>query len=588
MHPESPSQRGEFPKIRDTGADMQAFADDIVVYKVKNKTQKLEDELGPAMRVLEEWGQKWLINFCPEKTKCMTFSWLRNTSNDSICLENRELENVTNYKYLGLVFNRRLTWKSHLKYVTSKASRLLSKVAPNCKSNWGLPSDATKFIYERAILPILLYGAIVWGKIIDQSTVQKELQKVQRLAALSITGAAKTVANDSLNVLAGLKPLHLVIAERAAMQLHSIYANPDLKDKLDIESFLEEHKRSPQHESSLQKADNLLSEAVVNKNNITEMTKLTSQDHPGKIFNPQVSITDTPEDFPKEDIILYTDASKAGEENPVGVAVVTKRGESFETIFECSLEANSSVFSGELRAIEEATRFANENLRENQSARIRSDSLSSLLAIQDLDNRDKRIFTLRKVMQNMLDTRNIRVKLEWVKAHIGLDGNEAADLAAKAAMRNVPETNDKLTKMQVKHTLRRITTAEWQTEWHTANTGRFTYTIFPTVSPEPRFQNIQQTRDKKLLFKASSGHFPTNDYRKRFNKRNDDKCPYCTSQDSVTHFITECNRFASIRHFHKTGIERCPNMNLKNMLLNERLQQLTLKILKLRIKQPNQ
>ena len=219
-----------FPAIRNTAANIQAFADDIVIYKIKRKGQTLEETLGQAMRALEEWGKKWLVKFCPEKTKAMTFSWLRNTRNDTILLEDRELENVKSYKYLGLVFDRRLTWKEHLKHVTSKATRMMISLAPICKTNWGLPSEATKFLYERAILPIILYGSIVWCKTIEQKTAQKELQKVQRIAALCITGAMKTSANDTLNILAGLKPIHLVVAERAAMQLHNILANPELKN----------------------------------------------------------------------------------------------------------------------------------------------------------------------------------------------------------------------------------------------------------------------------------------------------------------------------------------------------------------------
>ena len=576
-----------FPKIRDTGANMQAFADDIVIYIVKNKTQSLTDTLSPAMRVLEEWGQKWLIKFCPEKTKCMTFSWLKKAGDDSIILDNRELENVTTYKYLGLTFDRRLTWKAHLTNITAKSSRLLCKLSPICKSRWGLQSETIKFIYERAILPIIFYGAIVWCKILDQASVQKNLQKVQRLAALNITGGAKTTANDTLNILAGLKPLHIAVAERAAMQLHNIYANPDLKKRLDIDKFLTQHEQKRQHESSLQKANTLLNEALPNKNCITELTKLTNLDHPGKTYNPDIIIGDDPEETPIENLILYTDASKSGENSPVGVAVVVKKVQVFETIFDCSLPPNASVFDGELRAIEEAVRYANETSEEHHSIRIRSDSLSSLLAIQDTSNRDKRIFTLHKVIQNMLHTRNIKVKFEWVRAHVGLEGNEAADEAAKLATRKNYEPGcNSITKNQIKRNLKQIAMNKWQLEWNTSHTGRFTHELFPQVSIGTKFLNLPNRTSQKLLFKAASGHFPSNDYLTRFKIKNDEKCPNCHFQDSIDHILTKCNRFASMRHYHVIGLQQPrPELNILNMLTNDKLQQLTINILKLRSKE---
>ena len=81
---------------------------------------------------------------------------------------------------------------------------IIIKLGAVCRTKWGLPPEATKFLYERAILPIVQYGAIVWGPVLQYRYAEKDLQKVQRLAGLSITGALRTTSNEALNILADI------------------------------------------------------------------------------------------------------------------------------------------------------------------------------------------------------------------------------------------------------------------------------------------------------------------------------------------------------------------------------------------------
>ena len=329
-------------------------------------------------------------------------------------------------------------------------------------------------------------------------------------------------------------------------------------------------------------------EAIIEKNTIIEISKLTSMDHPGNQYTPDIETPNTPVQNPSENLILYTDASKMGIDCPVGLAVVADKPPTLENIYQDSLEAKFSVFDGELKAIQEAVRYANENLAEDQEVRIRSDSLSSILALQDPKNRDTRVVTMKKVMENMLQTRNIKTKIEWVRAHVGLLGNEKADEAAKEATRLDPsEVSAKLSKTQIKHRLRRISLAEWQLNWNTSTTGRFTHKIYPTVTTDLKFDKICKTNEQKLLLKAASGHFPTNDLLKRMKLRTNDSCPYCKHRDSITHVLTECSRFSGTRSLYTRTMVTPPEINIINMFTNDRLLQLSTKILKTRIGECN-
>ncbi|GBM99201.1 hypothetical protein AVEN_235219-1 [Araneus ventricosus] len=71
------------------------------------------------------------------------------------------------------------------------------------------------------------------------------------------------------------------------------------------------------------------------------------------------------------------------------------------------------------------------------------------------------------------------IKLTWIKAHAGYEGNEYADMLAKQAAEN-SENNQTIDipKCHVKSFLKEKMMHAWQTDW---NAGRIVYEILPTV-----------------------------------------------------------------------------------------------------------
>ena len=64
-------------------------------------------------------------------------------------------------KFLGIYLDSKLSFNEHIKHVTKKATTSLmqcSKVGPT----WGLTPRSCKWIYEKAVRPILSYGSFVW------------------------------------------------------------------------------------------------------------------------------------------------------------------------------------------------------------------------------------------------------------------------------------------------------------------------------------------------------------------------------------------------------------------------------------------
>jgi hypothetical protein len=75
------------------------------------------------------------------------------------------------------------------------------------------------------IRPILTYGATVWWMRVNYNVSRRELNKLQRLACLDITGAMKTTPRAAMEVLLGLPPLHVVIEVEAQTGIYRLMCN---------------------------------------------------------------------------------------------------------------------------------------------------------------------------------------------------------------------------------------------------------------------------------------------------------------------------------------------------------------------------
>jgi hypothetical protein len=92
------------------------YADDIAILATSAR------ELQAALRVLEAWAARWQLcfGFGPEKTAVMCFRGGRSSGPSPFQLCGHALEFVTNYRYLGIVLDRNLSFKQHCKQLCQK------------------------------------------------------------------------------------------------------------------------------------------------------------------------------------------------------------------------------------------------------------------------------------------------------------------------------------------------------------------------------------------------------------------------------------------------------------------------------------
>jgi hypothetical protein len=132
-----------------------------------------------------------------------------------IYLHNKLLAQVNSIKYLGIIFDDKMTFRDHVNHVEEKCTKLISALSKSAKVTWGLKHEAWKIIYTGGILPLILYGAPVWGSVLDNTFYKAKLIRVQRLINIRIANAYHTVSNEALCVITGLIPINIKIEESA-------------------------------------------------------------------------------------------------------------------------------------------------------------------------------------------------------------------------------------------------------------------------------------------------------------------------------------------------------------------------------------
>ncbi|GBN79508.1 hypothetical protein AVEN_205507-1 [Araneus ventricosus] len=130
------------------------------------------------------------------------------------------------------------------------------------------------------------------------------------------------------------------------------------------------------------------------------------------------------EHLPDATYEVYTDGSKINEETGLAVCILKDNDNSQNFLFK--LKPYNSVFQAELAAIQFAANWA---VSENSKINLYTDSLSSILALQSASSRSNFV---NKAKTELFKAKNL-VGLSWVKAHVGIQGNELADQQAKLA-----------------------------------------------------------------------------------------------------------------------------------------------------------
>lgn len=170
------------------------YADDTALLSIASDNITASLQLQIHIDTLSEWFDKWKIKINESKSSFITFS-LRPHICPPVTMNNTIIPYSNEVKYLGLIFDKRLTWSSHLKDKRKKLNSRLHLLRPLLRSNLSLPLKI--ILYKTLLQPLWAYGIVIWGS--AKKSNKRTIQAFQNICCRIITGAPWYVTNNSIN-----------------------------------------------------------------------------------------------------------------------------------------------------------------------------------------------------------------------------------------------------------------------------------------------------------------------------------------------------------------------------------------------------
>ena len=255
------------------GVNALLYADDLVLWSSTPKSKPLkhiEHTLNSALEDLHQWCLENSMKVNITKTSCQTFSLCHKDIKPAITYNNAPLEHVSKYKYLGVTFDTKLTWKDHIADITARARGRLNILKRLAGTKWGCATSTLNSTYKTYVKPVMKYccGALITA---PQQKIMK-LEHLHNQAMRMITGTVKPTPITSLLLCTSNMDFKSEIIE-SALKIHE-----KLNSLQDIQHFLS----NSHHNRKLKTQESFLQKVRAEKNRLDISWTTRKQLHPAK------------------------------------------------------------------------------------------------------------------------------------------------------------------------------------------------------------------------------------------------------------------------------------------------------------------
>jgi len=515
-------------ELQGTPADVVGFADDIFTIASGLDLQTVASLAQDTIDIATKWGVTNTLKFSPQKSCAIMFTNKRIKDLPKLYMNDCVLNYVDETRYLGIIIDKNLNYKSHLNNIIQKSKRTLMTLKSVIGNNWGLTPKNAHWAYTTIVRPMINYGSVVWGHKAEINI--NNLERLQRLACLLIAPVMKTTPTKGLEVIYNLVPLDLHCLQsglNAWMRIRN-QVKPLLWDGLTTYKNKFGHakfwiKMLEECHSANMPSDVITKERNPFELNISLMTSVQEE----------------------TDYKCYTDGSKLDGRTGYGWAVT--KGNYVIHEESAFIGRETSVFQAEIMAIGEVCKWLIKQDKINSKTRtiIYSDSQSALMALQADEFTSKCVKEAANEVKNLQD-RLGRVNLVWIKAHANNTGNELADCLAKEGTLQTafgPEPMIPVPKSTIKRHIQTYFNKMWDSRWKKEKTCRQTKIFISKAGTDTTkgILNLNKTTINRLI-QTITGHCVLNRHLSLLQIKDDPKCRLCDeAEETPEHLVNDCS-----------------------------------------------
>ncbi|XP_055590218.1 uncharacterized protein LOC129742351 [Uranotaenia lowii] len=443
------------------------YADDVILIATGENAEQTEGKLQIAFDHLGSWETETGYKISAEKSATVIYRTPRKrkpTTPSKLTLNGASVPRKNQHKCLGVILDQHLKYRAHAEEVKAACQQRVLFIRSIAARTWGGDRNTLLKLYRATLLEKLVYAAPILSAMEDK--VHQSLETVHNAGLRAIVGAFRTSPVVSLQAETGIPSLKTLINQRTVVYTSRCLAVDRIEENSedhninhlssdsnsDISSDERWGERSRiQPNSYIDRGSNLIAELElqlprttvfkfpecppwkrlklnVDKSLHHELSQGSTSNDLRHIFN---ELRQTKYRIHKA---IYTDGSK--KDSKCGYGKVCD-----DFVFQKRMNNISSIFAAESEAIKQALTWIVDQ-RESRAYLICTDSMSVVTNLEKckLNSRWKDSV---QILFNQIVEMGSEIVICWVPSHIGIPGNERADIEAKKAL-ELPEDENQI------------------------------------------------------------------------------------------------------------------------------------------------
>ena len=537
-----------------SGVDKSLFVDDFQICYSAFRMSAIERKLQHSIDKLSKWCMENGFTISIDKTECIHFCLKRSIhDHPKLKLGVHHIPVVAEKKFLGIIWDSKLTFRSHIKDLINRCRKALNLLKVVSHLDWGADRTTILHLYQSLVRSKIDYGSFIYGAAAKSHL--KKLDAIHNTGLRLALGAFCTTPAQSLYAEADEPPLEIRRNKLALQYIIKLKAN---KSNPAYECIFRLHTEKAEYDRIRSKKVRPLGIRMwefIHNSNIPFQSIAPLTIHPVEPWllpEPQV-IFDLAE-FPKESTpphvykdkfqqimseyqgysIIYTDGSKKGSRTSAAAVLP------YDMFLQERLRDNSSIYSGEGVSIIKSLKWMKASWLKKFI--ICSDSLSLLEGIIDVDSDNEYVKEIQMLLFELLNQQKT-VIFCWVPGHVGIAGNEKADKKAKTALRLTPSSR-KIPFQDCSTMVDPILRKKWQLSWDSQYDNKL-HSIKPILGPT-KHASRKSRKEETVMARLRLGHSRlTHSFLITRSPR--PRCKFCRAELTIKHLMIRCRSITHIR-----------------------------------------
>ncbi|GFW03292.1 probable RNA-directed DNA polymerase from transposon X-element [Trichonephila clavipes] len=483
------------------------YVDDLQISCEGSDMRMIERQLQTAVNNILKWCDTNGHSISASKSCCVHFCRKRGIHPDpEIRIRDIQIPVVPDVRFLGVIFDRRLTFLPHILHLRKKCEKSLNLLKVLSNTSWGADRTSLLRVYQAIVLSRIDYGCVAYGSACN-STLQK-LDPVHHMALRICSGAFRTSPVQSLYVYCHQLPLDLRRRKLSLAYYFKILSVPS--HPLQNVYMTKEPFPIPTLEYATVPYINPF--ATYSKSTVAPVVFQRVFAYHRSQYSRYSAI--------------YTDGSKRADY--VGCGVVIE-----DIMHGYRLDTSCSIFTAEAVAIYRALQLIDSTMPRKYC--IYTDSMSVLEALENYHDRCHPVVCTILDITSRLYSKGFDIVFCWLPSHVGIIGNEQADSAAKSATTHLPlavPLSDM--KRVILHHIFQI----WQESWSQQLDNKL-HSVKPVIGA---WSVMPMRRTDVKLTRLRIGHTRFTHRHLLFGERAPE-CPSCHVSYTVHHILIDCPVF---------------------------------------------